>query len=462
MEFENEKGKAVKYFIENMMIPSMSETGVGLTLDWAGSCDLKCEYCYWPKYKHEYFQGKPFDRNACIENSLNIVEYFLINAVPIKALEIFSGGSPLVDKLYCEFLEKLYPLIEKYKNSSKINTIGMPSNFGFIKKEYNSSKETLEQFTKLIKKYDDIDIYIGFSASVDGPFTDRTQRKSVVNNDCYTDEFYNDLAKLKKSGFHMGFHPMTYSKTIDHSIDNMLYMDKHMGAHYNLMVRNHNWTPAQCESLYWSKRFMTNYIIRKNQGKKGFRDILLKYNIKQAGCVGRGYTCSIQTDLEFQTHVPGKLILVPCHRTSYKELLAAEVKLSNDNNSWHFKGLNVEFYIMMQTGFSRTGYPCTRCPVNMLCDGGCPGANYEATGSVGVQMPTTCTAIMCDIKGEIDAMYDTGVHPYIPRTAPEYYKNKGNVTGAYIKKGIQIEALHRAPIEEVIGGRSWIQTKNNS
>jgi radical SAM protein with 4Fe4S-binding SPASM domain len=383
------------------------------------TCDLHCKYCYYSRYGKELYQNKPVKAQDILANTEKLMDFIVKNNMLIK-IEVFSG-----DPFNLPYIWEYFDIILKYCIKMPLEKrpmhISIPTNLSFLRQKDEINLNKLREY---IVKFEEINVPMYLSGSVDGPFMDNFNRPSIEKFN-YDKVFYDKVLKQgKEIGY--GFHPMIYSNNIENWIENFLWFYYLTGNLYLLEVRNAEWTEEQSKQLYYLMKFIIHFIFAVNdKDLKKTQEFIQKnrgFNIlmNSLSRVGRGLGCSIQGTLNFQMN---DLSIAPCHRTSYKEFSTGNIVFKEDG-SYDFNPRNVEYYIAEHaTEITRT-YPCVSCSVNELCPGGCLGSNYESTGDPFVQHPSMCRMEHYKIAGIIHGFDEIGLLKTFLHGQPERKKSQ--------------------------------------
>lgn len=365
-------------------------------------CSTKCKYCYYNRYGKELHQNKPVVAEDVLANTEKLMKFIVKNNMYIN-LDIFSGD-PFSLSYIWDLLDILFKYFAMLPANKRLDYIAVPTNMSIVRDD--------ERFKKLIdykNKFNSIDIELGISASIDGPFMDNYNRP-FKDGSKYNKEFYNKILE-NTNELKCGFHPMIYSNNIEYWIENFLWFYYMTNNLYLLEVRNAEWTKEQCLQLYYFLKFLMHFLFNQT-GKdlSKFKELLKKkngFNILMGPftSVGRGLGCSLQSTLNFQMN---DLTIIPCHRTSYEQMATGKF-IPHEDGSYDFVAENVEFYLAEEaTQIQRTN-PCVACNINTMCSGGCLGSNYESTGEAFTHHPNVCRMEHYKVAALVKAAEEIGL-----------------------------------------------------
>jgi radical SAM protein with 4Fe4S-binding SPASM domain len=364
------------------------------------ACDLKCTYCYYSRYGKELYQNKPVKASDIIENTEKLMNFICKNNMFMK-VDLFSGD-PFNLPYIWDWFDVMYKYISKTPIEKRIQTISIPTNLSFLRR---SSDDHLIKLKEYLHKFREINVDLGLSGSCDGPFMDKFNRPTAKEFE-YSKNFYEDAVHASKE-LMFGFHPMIYSYNIENWIDNFLWFYYLTDQLYLLEVRNAEWTEEQSRQLFFFMKFIIHFLFQQaGKNKEEFFKMINKtnrgYNILLSPFmrIGRGMGCSMQSTLNFQMN---DLSIIPCHRTSYDELVTGKF-IPNEDGSYDFEPKNVEYYIAEHSTVITRTHPCVSCNVNEICPGGCLGSNYESTGDVFTHHPNMCRMEHYKIAGIVTGL----------------------------------------------------------
>ncbi len=372
------------------------------------ACDLDCTYCYYKRYGKELYHNKPVTKKDVLKNVEKIMNFIVKNNMYVD-IDLFSGESFMIPYIW-EIMDIIYTYEKKLDPAKRTEGVFIPTNMSFLK---DQRQNILKNFEHYRKKFSELDIELGVSASIDGPFMDNENRahKDETN---YTETFYGNLLDNKEK-FSYGFHPMVYSNNIEYWIDNFLWFIENVDKGlYLLEVRNAEWNEKQVKSFYYLIKFIIHYMFKafdmKEDGFLHFIQNTQIFNLSSNvfSTTGRGLGCSLQSVLQIQLN---DLTINPCHRLSYDYLSAGKLELDKDG-TYDFIPNNVEFYIATNSVSSRSMSPCHSCPINEICSAACLGSNLESTGDPFVNSPTVCRMLYAKSLAIVESIQEIGLINY--------------------------------------------------
>lgn len=414
-EYQKENGDFLKTFIEETFFTAFKQASRDsfsayskIEVILGTECDLKCEYCYYTNVGKHLEKGKK-DIPAQLKNFENLMKMVVKNNMFIS-LDLF-GGETVLNPHFFKILDIYIEYMKKLPLEKRSAYLVVPSNMPFLKGNETLYKKILDYR----KKLKEIDIDFSFSASVDGPFMDKWNR-TRRDKKSYEKSFYEKLKK-ELPILHQGFHPMVYSKNIEHQIDNFLFFAENYNTYMSFLeVRNGNWTNENLKSVYYFyKALWSIALYQVYEGNvtefidRAFSDLrespLFNSLFANITTTERGIGCSLQSTLVVHLN---NMEITPCHRQSYDHQIAGKL-LIDDEGEYSFIAKNPEFYIVSQSVNTRIMTPCNTCAINELCFGGCPGSNYEITGEPFTVSPTVCKLEFAKIKGIVDGSKAIGM-----------------------------------------------------
>jgi radical SAM protein with 4Fe4S-binding SPASM domain len=361
------------------------------------------------KYHDQYFPKGSQSVPAILKNTDLLIEWLYEKELR-PSLEIFAGDS-LNDPTCRKVVHKLLDAALQGKVVAR--DIILPTNMGWLNFDHK-----VKDVDVLLEKSEFAGIPLYVSASVDGKYMEknRSWKSKKVG---YSDEFYEKMFAFLAKHTNSGVHPMVYSDHIEDAIENFHWWMDMMEKYnldwtrlYYLEVRNAEWSPEQTvEYAKFIKYLCHSTFAMLGKDKDRWVDFLFKrhgFNIlgMPFGRTGRGMPCSIQTCVTLRL---GDLTVIPCHRTAYKHMETAIMRVEDDKIvGWDTK--NVEMWFAIQA-VNETTYPyCEKCEINSLCKGGCLGAQYEVSGNFLAPIPTVCRLFHVKIAALAEAMTDMGVY----------------------------------------------------
>lgn len=416
-------------------VDAAMESGVEFII--TSACNQKCEYCYLAKNGDKLYPSEIRDEKTIIQNLHLILNYFLEQKYYPISFDLFSGEIWSTKLGY----SVLYEILEYVKKCPEPpRTLCIPSNCSFILND--KVVETLEYF---IKSFDYYGTRMFFSASIDGPLLEETNRSFIdtKKNKDRNDNFYDKIFKwCKKQNF--GFHPMVNA----HSIEKWpaqfdWWLDKFEKYEFDywdhimfLEVRNNEWTDEKIQS-YLSflnhcfeetfSRIMNNDIqLLLREGLK-IKNLYLdsNYNHLFVGRQSVKQGCNVDRLIILRL---GDLAWVPCHRTSYEKFIYGKAKVENEKIVG-MEALNLPLLFSIY-GMGYKGHPkCDICPIGDYCMRGCYGAQYEEHKELFYPCDTVCNLF----KAKLIFLYEKY----------NSYANKYNIIDSDIKERL-------AQIKEIV------------
>lgn len=355
-------------------------------------CNLNCEYCYINNYRDKLYPKNIRDHDTILKNLDILLNWIQENEYYIKDFDIFSGEF-FVGNLGFQVLDKIYNQLLKRKFC---DFIVIPTNFYFI-----SSDRLTEKVIFNLERFKKINTEIILSCSIDGKYVDESAR--ISKSDYRTDEYYDKVFQFCKK-YHCGFHPMVsidfinnYEKCYSWWIDNIVKLcgkdDAKNHKPMFLEVRNDGWdqeTLQKYSDFLWFA-FKTDLEKLFNNDLEEMVDYLMpekgsNNNLRIPGKVAR-ITCSIQANPIIRL---GDLAIVPCHRTSYDDLIYGNFKVENDK----IVGIQERNYPLATTIYSmnpNVSHPkCSGCIIREICLRGCLGSQLEVNKDPFLPIESVC------------------------------------------------------------------------
>jgi len=389
----------------------------GLELNISPVCDLGCKYCYLDRYGKGLYQNKKIDPKIIVKNLEKLLRFSLKNKLYFETLEIFSG-----DPFYLPYIWEIFDMMLTYFSEMELKvrprSVSVPTNVSFLRYKDGSKQKFLEYK----KKFKKIDVRLGLSLSIDGPFLDKQNRPSKVDNSTYNAKFYQEVVGYA-SEYKAGCHPMIYSQNIDFWMDTFLWFGENIDSLYLLEVRNAEWSVEQCNDLATFIRFAINFIFYKlcDGEKKKFMDFMKTsryFNLFSHPFVtiGRGFGCSLQSSFHLQLH---DMVVSPCHRSSYDFMKTANLEFSDDGLEYQVVPNNVELFLAEQVSDYTRLNPCSSCAINLICAGPCVGSNYETTGEIFTVSPSVCRMEHAKARSILKGYKEIGVFDLMLETVAD-------------------------------------------
>lgn len=402
MTFEQENEALLQDILENSFYRGFRDPkksrypNTSLELNITAACNQKCEYCYLTRHGKELYPSELRSESRILENLKMLIAYYRKENMHPGYLDIFSGeiwGGRLGNKVFDLLLDAI-------RQGWGIHYIMIPSNMSFILdgQKFATIKTYIDEFKKAGCK-------LVFSASVDGPLLDNSQR-SFVNEQKNTDRdqlFYEKLFDWCKE-MKFAFHPMVAAHGIEKWVENYKWW-QHMFSKYHLdpfeygmylEVRNDEWTLEKIDSYLDYLNFMVDFdyhnllgaeistfvkesLLCTSNPQKGYFPYVLLNN-------GNTFNCTINTSLIVRL---GDLAIGPCHRTHYKKFLYGRYRVENGAVTG-LDANNVQLANLVLNQSSKGMMKCDKCPISYNCMRGCIGAQYEATGEILQPCDSVC------------------------------------------------------------------------
>lgn len=365
-------------------------------------CNQKCNYCYINKYGDELYPKEERINNETILNNINIImDYFIKEKKFIFSTLSLFAGDLYGQNLLFETLDILLPYYEYLKINIPEHppfTIIIPSSLWFIPVD-NMAAEKIYLYQNKFLKYN---THLRFSWSHDGLFSLDEREKKNLSEEDYK-KLFTFCEKSKT-----GIHPILSANKINNAIENYEWW-KNMYKTY----LPHNFDmypiPLVCRNPEeWDEESIQKYIeymkYRLDDLKAIFNndieeltDYIFKDRLEQENFTADFFDiylpvdqgrmkCSFQNSLIIQIN---NLSIVPCHRLTYKGLVAAKY-IVQDNKIIDFIPMNVSQYIDSKTHRVDLGVKCIDCWNNQTCLHGCLGAQREYSGEMYIPIPSVC------------------------------------------------------------------------
>lgn len=391
------------------------QTAGALDLVITDVCNTECSYCYYKNFGAKYLYSKDSkNKEDILNNCRKLFNSIRVNKYVPSDVEIFSG-----EFLNLPYAEEILNIINdgfSFLSGTRYREeVILPTNATFC-----YSDEGVKKVQDLVDSFNNdptknINVYLSLSG--DGKFLDNETRRFRDKKKKYDDAFYDRLFKFSQKNDYR-FHPMISAKSISHWIENFDwyienikkyfgYNDRQaLGQIYLLEVRNPDWKEEDLDNF---DKFL-NYLIDKtfeacnNSPEEVYKFYVDKHNYNIISSLftdtGRGLGCGLQSTLEVRM---GDLAIMPCHRTSYKGLLAGNLIIDDEGNL-SVKAKNCNLYMLVKYYDSRTT-TCNDCAISNLCSGPCLGSNYEVNRDLFKVSPMVCKMefrkIQAIIKGFI-------------------------------------------------------------
>ena len=377
-----------------------------LELQINGFCDLNCNYCYYAKYQDDLYPTSIASKSNILKN-LDIVLGWLDENGLEPELDLFSGELFFQDIGF----EVLNRVVDWIIEGNKDIKVAIPTNYSFI-----FDDEKIERMEALIKKSKGA---VRLSCSVDGKYSDsnRPFKTGLIRDDAYYDKMFKFN---KKWGF--GFHPMIYSKNIEHWKKNWLWWQDNMEKHgisfeniYLLEVRNKEWSRIQIREFYKLIRFIVNWTWKNVENcvdpemfPQYVFDKKLFNLFSMFSTMHRGMGCSVQSTTQLRL---GDLTTSVCHRAAYKAHNLWKF-VTRDDKIIDVEALNYNLLIAVASLDYKNSPFCNYCSIRELCSGQCLGSMYEVNGDPFIPIPTVCALEHAKVAGMLDELGTLGLLPY--------------------------------------------------
>lgn len=376
----------------------------GLELYLTPDCNQNCSYCYLCKYKNELYPKELRNQELILKNIRIFLDYCIEKKLNPPRFDLFSGeiwdtqfGYDVLQIVYEATLKGFRP-----------GMIVIPSNFSFVLQD-----ESLAIINDYMQKFSAQDIRFCWSCSNDGWYTDSMTRP-FNNEEQYelkkgTKAYYERIFEFCKR-WNLGFHPMVSAHGIEYWCENFdWWMTELQNRNFDMLrsimfleVRNDDWNDEKIihylKYLNHSIDYYDNYFKtheKLKQDPQAFKKWL--HHALTKG-VSASYSplfftsrqvhpgCTIHRTLAIRM---GDLAIVPCHRTSYDQLIGGHYIVENEK----IVGIHAEnIQIMNQIWFNNMQgtAKCGGCPYNSYCLKGCYGSQLENTGDLFYPCPTVC------------------------------------------------------------------------
>ena len=415
----------------------------GLELIIRPQCTENCDYCYLQKHKQELFHNVLDTDNATILNNLEkFMDYcFHKKQTYPRQIDIFAGDL-FYDNLYFDIMEILYkyykevydinPYIFTYTGPEKEGVDGIfqiltPINITVLK-----DKEKTKRLKDWVKKFADINIFLGLSFSTDGPEVTEHREKNVVDGKNELDNLYKELKEIVLDS-RAGIHPVMAPQAIENWSQNydwwIEFFEDILKDERNvtnsefqppiLEVRDVEWTNAKIEEYLKVVKHITD--VRLKLCNNDIDDLakhlfsprgsslprLIQYDMIMPYDVSNKLTCSFQNEIHIRL---ADLAIVPCHRLAYDQLIGGWFETdANGNLTGEIIPHNVTSFISMFTMNPNVAPKCVTCPIKYMCIKGCLGSQYEATGEYLHPVDNVCKLFTAKWNYLIDYWYTIGV-----------------------------------------------------
>jgi len=422
--YQLEQNELLKEIIKTYWFPGFKDGRFKVELFLDKTCNQACKYCYLTRFGDKLYPFKVPDTQI-VENAKMLVDWLIENKAP-PSFDIFSGEATIRPMFY----KIVNYIIERYHSEGiRGRKIIVPSNYTFL-----LSDKLTREMEELIIKSRKFGVPLILSASVDGKHMEQNRPlRGNVKSDPRNDEFYDKMFRFNAK-WKFGFHPMVYSEGIERWKDNFLWFIKNMkkynippGMLFLLEVRNVEWTKEQVkrfgEFVEWLTKW-TFYNVAKGDAMEYLNFIRNDsgFNLLKSinGYTYKGITCSIQTMMYVRV---GDLAIVPCHRTSYDVFKVGRFVVDEKQKKIvDIEAYNTEIYLAVIAGHADTYPYCVECPIKAVCNHGCLGSQYEATGDLFTPIPTVCELEITKFIYGLKALIELGLFDLIHASAHKEVK----------------------------------------
>lgn len=371
-------------------------------------CNQKCEYCYIARYGNSLYPVEKRADNKTLLKNMDIVLNYLCNERKslFSEIELFAGdlfydnlGFDIFDLLlkYYSILHEEHPnLFKKYDFR-----IAFPNNFSFC-----ADDEKVKRMEEYLKKFDDLDVELNLSCSVDGPYDSvREENKDM--------SYYDKIMDfISRNG--CGIHPMISPSNIGSAIQNYDWWIEQFEK-YNirknpkdefqpmlLEVRNDEWDEEKLDQYlaYLTHMLEVRFQLNDSSLDKLARHIFLGDG-EEGSLIGMRnydplqlvktwndgkYTCAISHQTCFYL---ATMEFVPCHRTSYQQFIGGRFEVKDDKIVG-VTAVNPSLYTVIKTNNTHLNIGCVSCIYDPYCLKHCLGAALESTGDLFLPPKSVC------------------------------------------------------------------------
>ena len=420
-------------FFEDWKKPCPS---TNLEIIFSPNCNLKCKYCYIARNnKGIYTEHFPFNAKIAIQNTIILLN-FLDKHNLHPDIDIFSGELFAAESGF-QLLEAMLEFYKTHPNN-KPRYIMIPTNGTFIQEDILK-----ERIINLQKEFDNIEIHLTLSISIDGYYADnitRVYKKDVQFNlqKDYTlsQEFYDKIYSFMQETNSLP-HPMVAAETIEHWKDNFEWFKqmhkkyqidiKHL---YLLEVRNANWTKEKIEYFIDFINYLMDeaYYNIFNQDKDMFLKFLwgdesvtplpgwniLSSHLREPRS---GASCTIGKHLMIRI---SDFTIFPCHRLLYPHFKWGTMEF-NENYELTLHSDNIELATTI-IGVTPSRQPiCNQCLIYPFCYQGCYGSQYETTCDIFTPIPSVCNLLYAKLITILRKVKEYGIlNDYIEKVNELY------------------------------------------
>lgn len=371
-----------------------------LELYLTAACNQKCEYCYLQTYQDKLYPKEAgcYDFKRILKNTRILLDWCREQEFHIGNLDVFTG-----EILHTQFgLDVIDLIIDEIKNGLKIDCIMWASNMSFLLNEeqtwrIQSRIDTLRELTSPLI----------LSASVDGYVIEERSRP-LNSKKIKPESFYEDLFIFCKRNNYK-FHPMVAACNIHWWKENFDWWVRKLDEYdfgtflQNVMaleVRNNDWTEEAIQDYNNFMDYMIEYQLQLYNGdikklaycivadSRGFDKRDFSTYVPWAMVHSMDFTsCTLSHTLTVR---PGDLVIAPCHRTAYPQLLYGKFIVENDKIV-DIKAINPSMAIKtLMVNYKSGTHGCDSCPYNDYCLRGCLGSQMENMGDPWYPIPGVC------------------------------------------------------------------------
>ena len=313
-------------------------------------CNQSCSYCYLCQHGKELYPEELRDHDTILKNFKIFIQHCIDNKLFPDRFDLFSGeiwASPLGLNILHEIEDAII------NRGFSPRAIIIPSNCSFI-----FDDKALIEIEEIMTNLSKTNTRLVFSCSNDGKYVDLQNRpftnpQDYANIEKASDEYYDKLFNFCKK-WNFGFHPMVAAAGIEVWGDNFKWwyeqLKKYNISLYNgimfLEVRNDDWTEDKIISylkyLNSSIEYLKNEAFTSLEVAKSSTptEIFNLWRFHKLPNQGQGHysplriytgnpitSCTIHRSLVVRM---GDLAIVPCHRTSYEELILGHYEVKDD------------------------------------------------------------------------------------------------------------------------------------
>ena len=409
-QYRYENDLMFNHFLEDYFYDKFRKGEHSVEMIFSPKCNEACVYCYLNKTYHKLYPDCSFDNSNALDNARKVLKWMKKNKF-VCTLDIFSGelfaqeaGYALMDIIYDEYKD--------CAPDEKIKCVIIPTNFSFL-----ANTELEMRVRKCLDKFNEIDLRVFLSASMDGKYMDQNRpfKKNIdVDIDFVRDDAYYDKVFKFAREYDFGFHPMIWRANLDKWKQNFDWFHDMMCKHdipwtnlYLLPVRDDGWTPEDNVLLQDFIRHIIDVSFEKcGRNTERYVDFIFKdngFNILATPfiSIGRGIGCGMQTSLAIRM---SDMKHFPCHRLMYPNF---EIGYFDDDMNYVTEHAELG---LVTYGFSTKSQPmCFKCPIKELCLAGCLGSQFETNGEMFAPIKSVCKMSFAMVKAIVDKFDEIGV-----------------------------------------------------